>query len=93
MLHDSHNGEGYVGGSGNSHAIAGIRFKGRLRTVTFCLRTRRYRRRSNVIMYLGISFFGSVPVINRKTKRMMSIQYSDIIGENTNSKVTKILPD
>jgi hypothetical protein len=79
VLHDSHNGEGYVGGFGNSHAIAVIRFKGRLRTVIIGQRARRYRRRSNVFGFLGISFFGSVTVINKATKRMMSIQYPDMI--------------
>lgn len=92
VLHESHNGEGYVGGFGNSHAIAVVRFKGRLRTVSFCTRMRRYRRRSNVISFLGISFFGSVTVINRKTKRMMSIQYSDIIGEILTAKWPKAYP-
>jgi hypothetical protein len=86
MLHDSHNREGYVGWFGNGHAIAVIRIKGRLRTVNISQRARRYRRRSNMIRFLGISFFGSVTVINKITKRMMSVQYHISVCEILTAK-------
>jgi hypothetical protein len=92
LLHDSHNREGYVGRFGNGHAIAVIRIKGRLRTVNFSQRARRYRRRSNMIRFLGISFFGSVTVINKTTKRMMSVQYHISVCEILTAKWPKCYP-